>query len=220
MPRLPVDDHGIAAPIRERRGDAPFRIERLAALVERRHLEIGPELHCAGVGFQRARQKIDEGRLAGSVRPHDADPVAATDLDAEVADEAEIAVALGDLVHFDHLPARFFRVVQGEPHIGLDAVLLRAHTLAAQREQPFEPALVALSPRAHAIAQPMLLTDDLPVELVARSLLLFENAVPPGLERSKALVEPPRGAAVEPDRRLREIFQEAPVVADQHERRA
>ena len=66
----------------------------------------------------------------------------------------------------------------------------------------------------------MLLLHDAAVELVARELLGLEDRIAPGLEAAKALVEPARDAAVEPYRGLREIFQEAPVVADHHHGRA
>ncbi len=66
----------------------------------------------------------------------------------------------------------------------------------------------------------MLLLHDAAVELVAFDLLGLQDRVAPRLEGGEALVEPARGAAVEPHRRLREVLQEAPVVADQHNRRA
>ena len=68
----------------------------------------------------------------------------------------------------------------------------------------------------------MLFLHDAAVELVALELLGLEDLVAPRLERAEALVEPARDAAVEPQRRLRQIVEEAPVVADHHhgERRA
>ena len=66
----------------------------------------------------------------------------------------------------------------------------------------------------------MLLVDDLAVELVALELLLFELLVAPGLEGGKALLEAARAAAIEPDRRARQVGKQAPVVADERQRRA
>ena len=66
----------------------------------------------------------------------------------------------------------------------------------------------------------MLLLHDAAVELVARNLLLIEDRVAPFLEGGEALVEAPRRAAIEPDGGLREVLQEAAVVADEHEGRA
>ena len=64
----------------------------------------------------------------------------------------------------------------------------------------------------------MLFAGDATVELLPLDLLLLEFLVPPRLERAEALVEPVRCAAIEPDRRSRQIGEEAPVVADQGKR--
>ena len=87
---------------------------------------------------------------------------------------------------------------------------------ARSRASSPTPAHVALAPRRDAVAQPMLLVDDLPVELVAR------RAPPPRAAASrqasksaKPLVEAARAAAVEPDRRARQVLQEAAVMADE-----
>ena len=66
----------------------------------------------------------------------------------------------------------------------------------------------------------MLLGDDLAIELVLGDLLLGQLLVAPGLERAEAQLDAARSAAVEPHRRARQVFQEAAVVADQHQRRA
>ena len=79
---------------------------------------------------------------------------------------------------------------------------------------------VALAPRGDAVAHPMFLGDDLAVELLRVALFLLEHGIAPGLEFAKAPVEPLGDAAVEPDRGPRQVLQEAPVMADQHEGRA
>ena len=79
---------------------------------------------------------------------------------------------------------------------------------------------VALAPRGDAVAEPVLLAQDLAPELVALALLLFQHRVAPRLEGREALVEAPGGAAVQPDHRAGQRLEEAPVVADQHQRRA
>ena len=76
---------------------------------------------------------------------------------------------------------------------------------------------VALAPRRDAVADPVLLAHDLAVELVLGHLLLGQLLVAPGLEAAKADVDAPRPAAVEPDGRLRQVLQEAAVVADEDE---
>ena len=76
---------------------------------------------------------------------------------------------------------------------------------------------VALAPGGDAVAHPVLLAHDSAVELVLGHLLLGQLGVAPGLEAAKADVDAPRLAAVEPDGRLRQVFQEAAVVADEDE---
>ena len=60
-------------------------IEAFAALVEGRHRQIGAEPHGAGVGRERAGEKIDERGLAAAVGADDADAVAALDAGGEIA---------------------------------------------------------------------------------------------------------------------------------------
>ena len=85
----------LAAAAGQRRGKRRLGIEALAPLVERGDLQIGAEPDVAAVRSQRAGEHIDQRGLAGAVRPDDADPVAACDLDAEIAHH-EVAIALGD----------------------------------------------------------------------------------------------------------------------------
>ena len=66
----------------------------------------------------------------------------------------------------------------------------------------------------------MLLGDDLAVELVLLAFFFGEDFVAPRLEFRKADLQPPRAAAVEPYGDARQIFQKAPVMADEDERRA
>ncbi len=65
----------------------------------------------------------------------------------------------------------------------------------------------------------MLLGDDLSVDLVLLALFLFEFLIAPGLEIGKAAREVSRAAAIEPNRAARQILQEAPIMADDDERR-
>lgn len=48
--RLTVNDHRIATPTGQGRGDARLGVEAFAPLVKGRDLKIGAELHAAGVG--------------------------------------------------------------------------------------------------------------------------------------------------------------------------
>ena len=142
-------------------------IEALAPLVEHGDFQIGAELHAAGIGSEHAREQIDERGLAGAVRADDADAVAAGDLDAEVAHQGELAIALGDAPCLDHLPAGLSRLLDRELHVSRRAVGESFPALAAKRDQALEPALVALPPGAHTVAEPMLFLHDAPVELMA-----------------------------------------------------
>ena len=66
----------------------------------------------------------------------------------------------------------------------------------------------------------MLFVDDAPVELAPLRLLLFELGVAPRLEGAEAAVEAVRRAAIDPDRRVGQVGQQAFVVADERDRRA
>ena len=63
----------------------------------------------------------------------------------------------------------------------------------------------------------MFFGDDLAVELLRVALLLLQLRVAPGLELAKPTLKPPRNAAVEPDGGGRQVLQEAPVMADDHQ---
>jgi hypothetical protein len=91
--------------------------------------------------------------------------------------------------------------------------------MLTQRLQASHAAHIALAPRGDAIAQPVLLRDDLAIELVEVALLLRQHVVAPRLEIGKAALDAPRLAAVEPHGDARQVGEEAPVVADDDQRR-
>ena len=64
-----------------------------------------------------------------------------------------------------------------------------SRSLAAQRVQLGEPALVARAPGGDAVAQPVLLHRDLAAELVLLAGLLLEYRVAPSLECRETLVQ-------------------------------
>src|SRR5262249_30408973 len=97
---------------------------------------------------------------------------------------------------------------------------LVAPALFAERKEITEPLDVALAAAGDAIAQPVLLVDDLAVELVLLALFFREHLIAPGLEAGKAAVDLPDLAAVEPGGGAREVGEEAAVVADQDQRAA
>ena len=128
------------------------------------------------------------------------------------------AVALADAFRLDHQRAGRRRRTGGDGGVaGAGAI---GAALFAQRLQLADPAHVALAPAGDAVAHPMLFGDDLAVELVLLALLLRQQHVAPFLEMGKAALDAARAAAVEPDRRARQRREEAPVVADDHQRGA
>ena len=219
--RLAVDDDGVAAAAGQRLGERRLGVEALAPLVERRHLEIGAELDRATIGRKRAGQHVDQRGLAGAVRPDDADAVAAADPRVKIASRSGVAIALGDMLRLDHqlagsLPPPHARAPPCRSAAGDDS--LRA---CRSRLQFAQAAHVALAPRGDAVAQPMLLrrrsggracgcSSSSSSRIASRQA--SKSAKPWSSRRVLAAVEPHRGA--------RQIVQEAPVVADHHQRRA
>ena len=92
--------------------------------------------------------------------------------------------------------------------------------ILAQLLQQADAAHIALAPPGDAVAYPMLLGDDLAAELVLLLLFFLQHLIAPFLERRETFLDAPRDAAVEPHGRARQLFEEAPVMADQHQRRA
>jgi len=92
--------------------------------------------------------------------------------------------------------------------------------VGAQRPERAQAAHVALAARGHALVQPVHLGRDLARHLVTVALFLFQRLVAPALELAETAVEPPGHALVDPERGPRQVLQEAPVMADQYQRRA
>ena len=214
---LAVDVDEIAAAARQHILQALVRRKRNALLVEARHLHIGAQLQLAAVGLQRAREHGDERGLARAVLADDAHPVAAQDARGEIGDDGALPIGLEDMLGLDDKLARDIALGDADVHIAHELAGL-AH-LGAQFRQSAHAAHVALAPSADAVAHPMFLIGDLPVELVAVALLLLQHLIAPGFELAETLVEAARHAPVEPDGGVGEILQEAPVMADQHEGR-
>ncbi len=187
-------------------------------LVERGHGEIGAEPHAAGVGRERAGQEIDQRGLAAAVRADDADAVAALDAGGEIVDDRPAVVGFADAIGLDHQRAGAVRRRRGEARLARGGAKVAARL--PQRVQRAEPADIALAPRGDAVAQPVLLGDDLAVELVLVALFLGQHLVAPGLEGGKAALDAARLPAVEPDRGARQVGEKPPVVADHDQRGA
>ena len=79
MLRLSADHDRVAAAAGQGLGNGRSRVQAFASLIESDHLEIGAEPHPARIRRQGAGQEVDERRLAGTVRPDDAEAVSAQD---------------------------------------------------------------------------------------------------------------------------------------------
>src|SRR5262249_19749922 len=157
----------------------------------------------ATIGLIRARQKVDQCRLAGAVRADDADAIAAQDACRKVVDDPAIAIGSADAFCFDHQLAGLFRFRGGEVGITDRAAIIPA--CRAHRLQMAEALDIALPAAGDAITQPMLFLDDLAIELVLLALFLSKHLVAPALERGKPAIDPPDRAAIEPGGCVREV---------------
>src|SRR5690606_2388412 len=77
-------------------------VETLPSLIEGRDFEPGPKAQMSGIGLQRTRQELQQGRLAGPVGADEADAVAAQDAAGKAAHEHALAVALFEVPRLDH----------------------------------------------------------------------------------------------------------------------
>src|SRR5262249_59580899 len=114
------------------------------------------------------------------------------------------AVALGDALGLDHQLAGLRGVLDRQRRVADRPVPQRPLALAAQILQGAEATLVALAPRRHAVAQPVLLADDLALELVALALLFLQDLVARSFEGGESLLQPSRRPHVDPDHHARQ----------------
>ena len=161
-------------------------------------------------------RRSNQRRLAGPVRTDDADAVAALDADRKAIDDLAVAIGLADVLGFNHQPAGFVGFGGGEVGTAGRATIIAP--LVAQRVQIAEPLDVALAAAGDAVAQPVLLVDDLAVELVLVAFFFRQYLVAPCLEGGKAAIDLPDLAAIEPGGRARKIGEEAAVMADDDQR--
>jgi len=178
-------------------------------------LQVGAEADDTGVGRQFPGQQVEERRLAGAVGADDADPIAPLDAAGEIPDDHRVAVSLADRLGLDHQLARHLALGRRQ-FDGAGGTALLAALLAQGFERP-QAAHVAFAPGGDAVAQPVGLHGQFAVELVAVEFLAPQDVVAPAFELGETGVQAPRHAAVQPDGGLRQPFQEAAVVADQHQ---
>src|SRR5690606_36401676 len=101
----------------------------------------------------------------------DADAVAAQHAGGEIDDDGPFAPRLRDILRLDDELARDFALGRLHAHIALDAP--RVAPLLPQLRQFAHAPHVALAPRADAVGDPVLLFDDLAVELLEIARLLL-----------------------------------------------
>jgi hypothetical protein len=85
-----LPDDGVALG-RQRAAQAPRGIEPAALLLEAHHAQALGALDLPGVGRQRAREEIEEHRLAAAVRADHAQPRAGCDDEIEATDQPAAA---------------------------------------------------------------------------------------------------------------------------------
>ncbi len=181
---------------------------------------LAPSCTVPASGASVAGQQVDQRGLAGAVRPDDADPVA-----AQHARRTGFRRSAARRSFARHSPPRSPAVPEVSPSAAASLTSPAAPRRVAPRwreaREPGHAADIALAPRGDAIAQPMFLRGDLAVELVprrapparaARRARLRTRAKP----RSRRRVVPRSSQTVA----ARQVLQEAPVMADDDQRRA
>ena len=217
MPDLTIDGDLVALAPGHRLGDGPRRIELIAALIKLHEFEICPEPDRASVRCQLPDQHLEQRRLAGAVRADKAEAIATHQPNAGIG---YYGVALERLRNADGLDDEFARgrtFRRGHRHVAGDLAGL-ALLLPHLREQR-DTANIALAPAGDAAVHPLLFARDFAIELMRFELLFLQHLVAPRFEHAEALLVAPGDTAVEPYGRLRKVFQEPAVVADQNDRR-
>src|SRR5207237_2480462 len=127
-------------------------------------------------------------------------------------------ISFRDVLRLDDARTGVSRVVDRHPHLAelLRCIAPRAPHLRKLCHTPD----VALAPRGDAVADPVLLGGNPAVELVTLAFLFLQQLVAPCFVGCKAAIEPEGAPTVEPERRARQVLQETPVVADEHQRAA
>ncbi len=194
-------------------------LQRRAGLVEIGDLQIGPQLHLAGVGLQLAQQDLQQRRLARAIGPDDGQTVAADHPGREALQHRPLAERLGDRIGLQHPLARGAPRVQA--HRERAPGRAQAHGLLfAQRHQPAQASLVAGAPGGDAPRQPVGLALQLLVELAGDLGLGVGDLLHPAVEVGEALVQAAHLPALQPETGPRHMLQEGAVVADDQQGRA
>ena len=139
---------------RNRLRDRALFIQLGAELIVIGHRQLGAATDAACIRLHLAEDEFDQGRLAGAVRPDQADLVAAQDAAGKIPDDLPLAEAFVDVFQFRHQLARALALSNRKRNL--------AETLATRRAfqpQSFKPphaAFVARAARLDALADPYL----------------------------------------------------------------
>ena len=197
-------------------GNRLAAVELALKLIEIGDLEVGAELHRAGVGRELAEQYAQQRTLADAVVADDSDTVAAHHAQREIAQQLSTVVAVRDVVKLDDLAAGHFG-----RFVDLDS--RRAgpfDAFCANCSQLFErshAALVACPACFDALANPDFFLGQLLVEKGVLSIFLFVTFRP--LREVVAVAAGPAAqlAAIDIDDPRRDFLDEAPIVShEQH----
>jgi len=118
--------------------------------------------HPARLRLEVAQQEAQQRRLARSVRPDDADAVAAHDRRGEVPDDGPLAIREADVLGLEDQPARTLGLLDAHAQ---QAALAARLALLAQPFQRAHASFVARAPRLDALPDPGFLLRQLLVEL-------------------------------------------------------
>ena len=182
--------------------------------------QVGAELHRAGVGCELADQQLEQRGLAGAVGADQADPVAAQDAGREVVARSARSPKLLEIAARPRSPARptdsacVASMVAGRSGRSAGAAACAAR--AARAAGPRCACAARVTPRCTSRSR-----ARSGGRACAARPPRARGSARPVLEGVVALVEAAHDAAVEPHRccATRSV-EEAPVVADQHERAA
>src|SRR5207342_969769 len=97
-----VDLHIVEA-VRDLLPDIVLVVEVIAALVDIAEMDRRADIDRAGIGLLLAGYQLEQGRLAGAVRPDHADDAARRQGERKVFEQQLVAIGLADAIHLDDL---------------------------------------------------------------------------------------------------------------------